>query len=1106
MKTLLLALIIPVAAFAQSAEQIKGVTHSTPQDADPGCTTAAHVGKMWFSNATSTSTSKQCRLVSGTPTWIDVPTSGGGGSSPFVLTSANGNNVNTALAALPGGKGTVIVDASLTMSAKISMVTDSTVQCLPGKTITQSNPAVDVFEISGVARVEITGCKTIGGYRGILATNSSFVNIHDNEITGNAFQAINPQSTVTNLTIKHNYIHNSGAEGIFVEDTGANALIAENFIDMVGSTNARGIGVHTYASGGTVSGLTVRDNVIWIAGTTPVFAIEIGKFNLGTIIGGCMVTDNTILAKVDSEGGISMSTTEGCSLLGNHVDMANFAANIAGIENVLSSRTTMQGNHVENSKLNNTALTVNASSYVRIEGNEFNGYSYIENSGISASVPGLAYNDLTHNVFEMPASSTLLPLLQFKCNIASCEGFQNKINENVFKGINLASSVAVKLIEDVATCDGNELLGNTIVNFPSPVYTINPQCSGTRVSFPVSAADQGYISTIASAATISPVTPIVHVTGTTPIDTIALPLGMDATIGGCFTLIADNAWTFTTAGNIFATLQAAIGAQYQVCYTGSKWYFQGGLVTSGPFVPTSNFGGSISLALAALPGGVGTVIVNANTTLTTALNLPSYATVQCLPGFTITQSNPVSVFEISGGTNKTVTGCKMTGGDRALLAYSTLSFSAIDNDISGYTNYGINLGTTSDNSRIIGNRIHDAVAAANSAIFIEDAGSNLAVTGNIIDTTGSSAAARGIAAHTNASGGDLTGLSISGNKIRHAGGNFAIEIGKNNLGNTINGAIVDGNQVIQLAVNEGGIALTGTTFCVVSDSVIYTEGLLANYGSLVAVTSLNTTFKGNQILGAIADSNALTIADSSRSIVDSNQLVGYVRIVGVTTSAVVNDNNFSNNTVSMPVSSTVTSSVQVNCNATGCTALRNRIHDNTFIGQNLGSSVAVEVREDLGTTADTQLQNNTVTAYPSPYLLSAGTSNSMIGNLPTTTGLTWTGVQVIPTGLAAPSIAVGAAAGTTPGTPTVTGFNMAGVVTVITGTSALPSDTLVTVTFNGTLPTAPIACWLFPRNANAAAQAGFIYTTSPSTTSWTIAVGGSAIPDSTTFIWNYSCL
>ncbi len=107
---------------------------------------------------------------------------------------------------------------------------------------------------------------------------------------------------------------------------------------------------------------------------------------------------------------------------------------------------------------------------------------------------------------------------------------------------------------------------------------------------------------------------------------------------------------------------------------------------------------------------------------------------------------------------------------------------------------------------------------------------------------------------------------------------------------------------------------------------------------------------------------------------------------------------------------------------------------------------------------------------------------------------------------AAPTVANGAGAGTTPGTPTVTGNNNAGVLTVNTGTATTASSTLATVTFNGTLGTVPQGCSLMARNAAAALMGSSVFTTAPGATSFTVGVGGTAVTASTTLVWSYLCL
>ena len=127
----------------------------------------------------------------------------------------------------------------------------------------------------------------------------------------------------------------------------------------------------------------------------------------------------------------------------------------------------------------------------------------------------------------------------------------------------------------------------------------------------------------------------------------------------------------------------------------------------------------------------------------------------------------------------------------------------------------------------------------------------------------------------------------------------------------------------------------------------------------------------------------------------------------------------------------------------------------------------------------------------------AGGAGPQLSNAPLLAG------QIIGVG-AVPTIAVGAAAGTIPGTPTITGTNLAGVITVIAGT-ATTTGTLATISFSLPLGTAPQGCQVTPRNAATAPMATAIYTTAPSTTSWIL--GASAgLTASGTYSWSYSCI
>lgn len=111
--------------------------------------------------------------------------------------------------------------------------------------------------------------------------------------------------------------------------------------------------------------------------------------------------------------------------------------------------------------------------------------------------------------------------------------------------------------------------------------------------------------------------------------------------------------------------------------------------------------------------------------------------------------------------------------------------------------------------------------------------------------------------------------------------------------------------------------------------------------------------------------------------------------------------------------------------------------------------------------------------------------------------------QFNPTG-PTPTMVAGAAAGTSPTCTSLVGTNTSFVISCTTGTSTT-TGTLATVTFNPALGSAPQGCQLTSRSAATAPTATSVYTTAPSTTTWTIGVA-SALTASTAYSWSGICL
>ena len=105
----------------------------------------------------------------------------------------------------------------------------------------------------------------------------------------------------------------------------------------------------------------------------------------------------------------------------------------------------------------------------------------------------------------------------------------------------------------------------------------------------------------------------------------------------------------------------------------------------------------------------------------------------------------------------------------------------------------------------------------------------------------------------------------------------------------------------------------------------------------------------------------------------------------------------------------------------------------------------------------------------------------------------------------APTMAAGAAAGTSPTCTSVTGNNNSMVISCTTGTATTASATLATITFNGALGTVPNGCNLTARNATTALVANDVYTTAPTSTTFTIGVATTALTASTLYSWSAMC-
>jgi len=115
--------------------------------------------------------------------------------------------------------------------------------------------------------------------------------------------------------------------------------------------------------------------------------------------------------------------------------------------------------------------------------------------------------------------------------------------------------------------------------FRLPSYTGVGACNGTTYLRGDGACAttnaQAVGAALASASTITPTSPMHHVTGTTQITAITAPANFTVSgMGGCIVFIPDGAWTTGTTGNIALASTATVSRALTMCYDNgtSKWY------------------------------------------------------------------------------------------------------------------------------------------------------------------------------------------------------------------------------------------------------------------------------------------------------------------------------------------------------------------------------------------------------------------------------------------------------------------------------------------------------------------------------------------------------
>jgi len=158
--------------------------------------------------------------------------------------------------------------------------------------------------------------------------------------------------------------------------------------------------------------------------------------------------------------------------------------------------------------------------------------------------------------------------------LANCTGLPvatgiSNLGANVATFLTSPSSANLRLALTDETGTGSAVFATT----PTLVTPVIGAATGTSLVLSSFNAVSAAAPTIASAATITPTTPIVFISGVAAIVTITASTPISAG-GGAITLIPTGIFTWTTAGNIALAGTAVVSKALTMTYdaTTTKWY------------------------------------------------------------------------------------------------------------------------------------------------------------------------------------------------------------------------------------------------------------------------------------------------------------------------------------------------------------------------------------------------------------------------------------------------------------------------------------------------------------------------------------------------------
>lgn len=194
-------------------------------------------------------------------------------------------------------------------------------------------------------------------------------------------------------------------------------------------------------------------------------------------------------------------------------------------------------------------------------------YSGTSSTAYNTAYGGNALAGLTTGIRDSAVGTTACRNLSTGSD-NTCVGYNSGPSaNNLTFTLNLGSGATTSANGAVQLGSGTNATGNSM-QFQG--WNLLDASGNVHENFAVATAG----TALASAATITPVAQITHVTGTAAIATITTP--SVATNGGVFTgcvkLIPDGVFSTTTTGNIGLASTAVVGRVLEECYDGTKWY------------------------------------------------------------------------------------------------------------------------------------------------------------------------------------------------------------------------------------------------------------------------------------------------------------------------------------------------------------------------------------------------------------------------------------------------------------------------------------------------------------------------------------------------------